>query len=339
MSRRVLIFAASMAVMNALRAAPAEHAAPVWESLAPMPAGNAGFAHVEVDGKIVVAGGTTWVDGAKVVLDTAWSFAPDANRWTSLGRLPRRFAFGGFGRLGRAPFLLAGDDGARTWSDGFAFFPSDGIAKVDELTLSHPVAYVGSVSDGEVLYLLGGTPDLRDLTRLQDGFLSVDHSGAIKRLPDFPGGPVMHAALVALGGAIYVFPGGTYDREHRAAANTRNTWRFLLRERRWEELAPYPFPVRGLGACTLDQRCILVGGGFKTPAPGAAGSLTAECFVFDTERLAYSETAPLPTAAMLVGFERVGNSVYAFGGEDGDRHRSAGMFRAGVAALVDRSHR
>lgn len=304
----------------------------VWKPVATLPVGIAGFARGVLDGKIVVAGGTTWDQAAKIVLQRAWSYDPGVDRWTELDPLPRPFAFGGFGVLGQQLVLLGGDDGKSTRSDGMAVPCARDDS--DGLVLPEPAAYVGSAVGGRAVYLLGGTRDLRDLTRLTARFVCVAPGHPPENLPDFPGGPVMHTTMVSLGGMIFVFPGGTYDAARHAAANTRRAWRYHTTRRTWEEMASYPFAVRGLAACALDDRFILLAGGYRSRADDSSGALTAESFVYDTRTDRYAPAPSLPYAAMLVGLVRVGDHIYAFGGEDGDRHRARAVYRIALADLL-----
>lgn len=327
------LFIAAIATAPAVgeSATSAKAAEVVWHSAAPMPVANAGFAHGVIDDHLVIAGGTTWEQGIKRVLTRSWTFSPAQNRWTELRALPRAFAFGGFGVVDGELYLLSGYDGARTRSDGFALSLSRGVRCFQVA----PAAYAGAAADGLALYRLGGTPNLSDLSRLTAHFERHDRAGAIERLPDFPGGAVLHAALVALHGNIYVFPGGKYDAARHVATNTRGAWRYDPPTRTWTGLAPYPFAVRGLGACAINERFILVGGGFKTAAAGSPAVLTSACYLYDTATDRYVSAPALPYAAMLVGFEKVGGSIYAMGGEDGDRHRSAAVHCAQIAALLE----
>ena len=92
----------------------------------------------------------------------------------------------------------------------------------------------------------------------------------------------MHAGLVTLSGQIFVFPGGTFDATKRSAVNTSAVWRYTIVTREWKAIAPYPFAVRGLAASALDERFILLVGGYETPPNvSAPPALTNECFLYD----------------------------------------------------------
>ena len=280
----------------------------------------------------MVAGGTSWEGGAKVVHEAVWRF--DGERWTAIARLPRPYSVGVFGSIAGSLVLYAGDDGIRTHAGGFVL-NADGSSHL-LAPLPRPVAYAGTVQKTDWLYILGGTSDLRDLAQLTAGFVRVHPAtGMVDELPDFPGGPVVHAALAAPAADILVFPGGTYDATDRVVKNTSEAWKYVIAARRWERIAPYPFAVRGLGVCTIDSRHVLLAGGNKTEARSrAADATTGAAFLYDTLADRYEAVPPLPYAAMLVGIERLGEQVYVFGGEDRARHRAVQVFGARIADLL-----
>jgi hypothetical protein len=303
---------------------------PLWEPAAALPVGVAGFAHGVCDGRIVVAGGTAWDRGEKRCLDRVWRFDPARNTWTESAPLPRPYCFGGFARIGARLILAGGDDGQRTHTDVLAVDTRPTTIS----TIAEPLAYAGSAGHDRWLYLLGGTHDLHDLARTSASFRAIDlATGRTEALPDYPGGPVIHAALVFLGEDLFVFPGGLVDPATRKVADSRAAWRYRFGERRWAPIAAYPFPVRGLAACALDPGRALLAGGHRSRTNGEEGP-TAECFLYDSTADAYRAVEPLPSAAMLMGLERVRGRLYAFGGEDRAKHRSTAVYRAPVERLL-----
>lgn len=64
-----------------------------WESLAPLPEPNGGFACGVVGYRLIVAGGTNWKDDTKHWLDVIWSYDPAANAWSVVGHLPQPCAY------------------------------------------------------------------------------------------------------------------------------------------------------------------------------------------------------------------------------------------------------
>ena len=101
--------------------------------------------------------------------------------------------------------------------------------------------------------------------------------------------------------------------------------------KRWEKLAPLPYAVRGLTACALDGRRILLAGGYKNDAE----EFTDEAFVYDINTGKYTPTQPLPYKAM-VSLVKVGDWIYCLGGEDRKKHRTDAVFRIKWKELLNR---
>lgn len=308
------------------------HGGEVWTMASPMPVGVAGFSHGILNDRIIVAGGTTWEGNRKVFLDRAWQFDPAGGTWSDLGTLPRPYAFGEFSALHNRLILVGGTDGRTTRSDMLEI-PCNGKATA-VATLAHPLAYAGSTSCGGLIYLLGGTSDIRNLRQTKSTLQAFyPNSGDTEILPDFPGGPVIHAALVRLSDSLFVFPGGRVDPATGAVMNSRAAWRYRIDRRQWEPIAPYPFATRGLAACILDDRHVLLAGGHRMSADGTNGS-TDTCLIYDVAANAYFLAPALPYSAMLIGLERFGERIYAFGGEDRPMHRATTVCTAFVQQLL-----
>jgi N-acetylneuraminic acid mutarotase len=287
-----------------------------WQPAPALPEGIAGFGHGVVDDKLVVFGGSAWRGDTKVILDTAWRLDRE---WHALPSLPRRFAYGVYWNTDGTLVANAGDDGITTHRDGFSI-----SGRVQPPELLQPVAYAGCTSDGDRVYVLGGTTDIRDVKQARAEFL-VLRGRKWTGLPDYPGGPVIHAALVTIGGNVLVFPGGIVGTTIR---NTAQAWRFVTQSGRWERITDYPMEVRGLGVCALNDRYVLLAGG------DTGNGNTARCYIYDVTANCYLEAPALPVSVMMVGLERVGTSVYAFGGEDRARHRSTAVYHARVEDLL-----
>lgn len=304
----------------------------VWQPLPPLPVGAAGFAAVTLDGALHVAGGTTWEADQKRTLDRHWRWPIDDPSWSEQPRLPRPFAHGASGLFGERLLIAAGSTGSETRAD-VMLLRRDGTSRPLG-ALPQPHAYGGSaVADG-ILYILGGTPNVDDVTQLHAAFSAFDLStGRSETLPPYPDGPVLHPRLVVLGEQIIVFPGGTYDRRHGRVTNTTAVWAWDRRTRLWSSRAPYPFAVRGLGVCALGPgREVLTVGGVRAGPDGEA-RMTGEAFLYDAENNQFRPAPALPYAAALIELVRVGEWVYALGGEDRPRHRANDVFRARVADL------
>lgn len=297
-----------------------------WESVAPLPIGLAGFAVGTVGTQVVVAGGTQWTGGGKVTMATVVVYNPRTNHWENQAAWPRPFAFGPFAAWRDLLVAWGGSDGNRTRSDR-----ADTTAT--EIILPDPVAYAGSALLEGRLYILGGTPELRSVAQATSKFQAIDLvSGSVVPLPDFPGGPCIHVALAAAGGRVWAFTGGRWEANLRRLLNISEAWSYDPGAHTWRALASAPFSSRGVGALALNERYILLAGGYRDTLGGPR--VTASCLVYDTRRDAYHIAPDLPIAVMLAGLVRVEDEVYVLGGEDLPRHRSDRVYRATVSELL-----
>lgn len=293
----------------------------LWQTRASLPYGVAGFAHGSIDSHPVIAGGTRWENDSKITLTDRRRYDASTDTWNEEPPLSRPFAFGPFGVHGGRLVLLGGDDGERTRADG--------LGGVTDRALPDSVAYAGSAILSGKIYVLGGTADLRNLARSTDHFFCIDlTTGKAESLPAFPDGPVIHAALVALGDNLFAFTGGHWDASAQKLVNTAAAWCYSPIRRAWVPLANYPRATRGLGAQIVDARYVLLAGGDANPG------VTGDCFLYDTKENRYSALPPLPVSAMLIGLINDGEFLYAAGGEDRARHRSVAFYRASIRQIL-----
>lgn len=316
-----------------LAAGPVLAASSVWERQPDLPVGIAGFALAVHDDSLHVAGGSAWEDNAKLTLDRRWVWREGDSSWTEQPQLSRPFAYGAYGVSGDTLVFAGGTNGITTCDDVTAVDPEGAVRKSS--TMPQPTAYCGSAMSGDTLYVLGGTTDIDDLTKLHASFIVIDlQRNCLERLPDYPGGPVLHPRPVMLNGEIIVFPGGAYDASQRRAVNGSAVWAYEPATRRWTPRASYPFAVRGIAACALDSnRHALIAGGVRTH-PNGETAMTGECFLYDAANDRFHVLPALPHAAALMGSARIGEWVYVLGGEDRPQHRSVAVFRARISDLL-----
>jgi N-acetylneuraminic acid mutarotase len=156
-------------------------------------------------------------------------------------------------------------------------------------------------------------------------------TGRVEDLGEFPGGKVVLPAAAALGGRVYVFGGATFGSTNNPAVNVDSAWVYSVDEAKWSGLKPFPFPARGLASCVLDERHILLAGGFRE-------DFTDEAFVYDTRTGNYSRTIPLPYRVMTC-LIKSGVNLYCVGGEDKKQHRSELMFKIKWRELLEAARR
>ncbi len=301
-----------------------------WERIAPLPEGNGGFVCGVVAGEIVILGGTNWRDGAKHWLRRIHTYDSAKDQWREVGSLAGPLAYAVAGNDAATLWFAGGSSGAEmnrtVWKMGADFTVKE-VRKLDS-----GAAIGGGALSGPVLYTLGGTDDMNQLSRATRELRAIDlRSGATTRLADYPEPAFMIGAFAACGDRLFAFGGARWDAESNAVANLSAAHAWSPAAQRWEKLPPLPHAIRGITAVTLDDRHILLAGGYTTDAEG----FTDGALIFDVKVLRYSPTKPLPIKAM-VGLVRNGEWLYCLGGEDRKQHRTDAAFRIRWKELLPR---
>jgi len=301
-----------------------------WARLAPLPEPNGGFVCGVVNGHIVIAGGTNWKDDTKQMLSRIWAYDPQANSWRETGRLDAPLAYAAAGRDAESIWFASGSSGTNTH---LAVWKIDGsmIAK-RVFTLDSGFVLAGGGIAGSSLYVLGGTDDMNQLDRATNTFRAIDlHDGRVTRLADFPEPGFFTGAATVCGGSFFAFGGGRWDAAAKTVANLSSAHAFNIDTGQWRKLSALPYAVRGITAIALDDRHILLAGGYKNDAE----EFTDEAFIYDTASGTCTPTHPLPYKAM-VALVKLDDFVYCLGGEDRKKHRSDAAFRIRSKELLPR---
>lgn len=296
-------------------------AAPVWERRAPLPVGNGGFVAAAIEGRIVLAGGTTWQGETKRWLDEIWTYDPAADTWRPAGRLPGPLAYPASGYDGSRLWWIGGSGGGSAlpglWRLGGEMRPE----RVAPIAAGRVYA-AGGVVEGRLL-VVGGTDDQAALDRVNSSLCAIDlATGTVTDLPAYPEASLTTPAAVTVGGRLFVFGGARWDATAKTVVNHAAAHVYDVAAGRWLPLPPLPHPGRGLAAVALDARRILLAGGYRNDAV----EFVADAYVFDVERGTYAPAPPLPYAAMVT-LVRDGEWLYCLGGEDRKRHRTDAVFR------------
>lgn len=296
-------------------------AAATWEPIAPLPEPNGGFVAGAVGGRVVIAGGTTWKDGAKQWLDRIHTFDLAANAWRAAGRLDVPLAYAAVDGHAGALWLAGGTDGAQTHRAVRIIDRSFTVKTAFPLAEGFALAG-GGVMDG-ALYVLGGTDDMNNLARATNVFRAVDlRTGRVTKLLDYPEPAFITGASAVCGARFFAFGGARWDAAVEAVANLSAAHAFDPAMGRWEKLAPLPYAVRGLTACALDDTRLLLAGGYKNDTE----EFTDAAFLYDTRTDRYTATTPLPYRGM-VALVKLDDWLYCLGGEDRKKSRTAAAFR------------
>ncbi len=306
-------------------------AEPRWERLASLPVPNGGFVAAANNGRIVVAGGVTWRGDTKVWLDGIWTYDPAQHAWSESGRLPALHAYPVVGSAGAATWYAGGSSGEAThrtlWRLGGTGVPRRGAE------IGVEVVYAAGALIGDTLYAVGGTDDQARVDRITNTLIGIDVlTGTVSTLPSYPEVNLTSATAATLGGRLYVFGGGRWDPVRKSVVNHASAHAYSPDTRAWEKLPPLPHPVRGLASAALNNRFILIAGGYRNDEV----EFVADAFLFDPRSRTYSPVTPLPYAAMAT-LVRDGDWLYCLGGEDRKRHRTDAVFRIRWRSLLPRS--
>lgn len=300
-----------------------------WEPIAPLPEPNGGCMAGSVAGKIIVAGGTNWKDGTKQWLDKVHVYDPATNRWSPGPALPHPIAYAAFASDGTKLYIAGGADGTQGRREVYALDAELRLKKVGELAA--PVVFAGGAVSGGRLCLVGGTPGPDDWSKAVSDLYTFDlHTGTAGVAVPIAGlnhGLGIPAVAVA-GGRLFSFTGAWLDGASNEVRNMAETFVHDFAKGSWNAAAPSPQAVRGLAAVTLDDNQIYLAGGYGTDAEGFLN----KAFVYDVQagRHVPAKALPFTAATCLVlcdGF------VYALGGEDEKKHRTAQCWRIRTAEL------
>lgn len=299
----------------------ADAATSTWERLAPLPVSNGGFLSGVIDGKIVIAGGTTWKDDTKLWLDRIWAYDPNRNQWREAGRLPSALAYPVSAHDGRTVWFASGSSGTRTdqglWRMDTAGMPKR-VAKIEDAFV-----YASGGIIGSNLYVVGGTDDQGKIDRVTNTFRAIDVStGKITPLANYPETGLTTGTAAVMGERLFVFGGARWDAQRATVVNHGTAHVYSVAQKSWRALPPLPHATRGLTAIVLDGRRIYLAGGYRNDEV----EFVADAYLFDVQTQTYTPTTPLPYAGM-VSLVTVGDWLYCVGGEDRKRHRSDAVFR------------
>ena len=299
-----------------------------WEKLSPLPEPSGGFIGGTMDGNVVIAGGTNWKDDTKHWLDRIWVFAPGSNVWREAGRLPAPLAYAGWGETKDGLWFAGGSSGAETHTTLSRLDRQFAVKTV--ATIEPRVVYGASALLDGKLYLIGGAPDQVKVEAMTNACYAIDLTdGKTSRVADLPGPGFIVGAAAACGNRVFVFGGARWDATAGAVTNLSGSFAFSPAENRWQTLTPLPSANRGLTALALDDRHLLIAGGYKNDVD----EFTDEAFIFDPARGEFQRTTPLPYRS-LVALVRCGDFVYCLGGEDRKKHRTDACFRIRIEELL-----
>ncbi|MBL9210352.1 MAG: hypothetical protein JNL92_07775 [Opitutaceae bacterium] len=305
-------------------------ASAAWERLAPLPVPNGGFIGAASGGRIIAAGGVTWKGDTKIWLDGIWSYDPGRNAWSETGKLPAPLAYSVSGSDGTTTWFAGGSSGVTTGRSLWRIDPGQAPRVI--AAIEPALVYAAGALIGTTLYAAGGSDDQAAIERITSAFFGIDiRNGKATRLPDYPESSLTTGTAAAVGGKLYVFGGARWDAAAKAVVNHASAHAFSPDTNRWERLPPLPHPGRGFKAVALDERRILLAGGYRNDEV----EFVRDAYVFDTQTRTFTPTVALPYAAMVTLIQS-GEWLYCLGGEDRKRHRTDAVYRIRWQELLPR---
>lgn len=304
-----------------------------WESLPPLPEPNGGFACGFLAGRLIVAGGTRWQDDEKHWLDTIRCYEPKTAQWSTLGQLPHAWAYGACGVIHDHLILAGGTDGKSGLLDILALDADGQCQRIGDLPKG--LIFTSGTVLSEQLIMASGATDPVDLTTFTgDGFLiSITpaplHATATP-CATLEGRGFGIGTAAPAGNRMFIF-GGT---EHDPITGVKNIDTLRVLDHHGHALPTsnhLPTAIRGATAIALAEGVIYLVGGYPSDEAG----FTDQTWLFDAATQAFTQAKPLPIKS-IVHLARDGDWLYALGGEDQKKHRSAAMWRIRVAELLAR---
>ena len=292
-----------------------------WHEKHLMPQGVSGGASAALSGQLIYAGGTTWRDQVKHWLPDTLVYNPHKDAWTSGPSLPEPLAYGAFVSTPHSLEVLGGASNAgvsrKSWrlDAGLNKWIATGQLPSGSLFATAAILH------GE-LYLAGGCEDT-DLHVCNTSVWHRNHTGTWAKVSDLPDGAVAMSASVELHNQLYVF-GGCSPQAPSGVRNRNEALRYDPQTNHWTALHPVPLAARGMTAVTLNDREVLLAGGYTDSASGFSDA----AFIYDTVTDRYTPATPLPLPAMGMEMVSHGGSIWALGGEDKPRHRNDRFFES-----------
>jgi len=294
-----------------------------WEEVSPLPQPASGFVTGVVGDKIIVAGGTNWPDGTKHWLDTVWSYDPKTNVWSEGPPLPHPLAYAAHASSGDRLFFAGGADGKQARREIYSL--NADLKVTQHGNLPKPLAFASAAILHGQMHIVGGTPDPDDWSRVLPQHLIITlrdaKSSKTSPLDQGLGLPaIAHAA-----NRLFVFTGAFFDTQKQVHnLDIARSW-----SQSWQTLASYPVPARGVATVTLSDARLYLAGGYGSDAQG----FLADAWLYDIPHNRYLPAVKLPIAATLA-LVRCGDHIYALGGEDQKKHRTAACFRIPITELL-----
>ena len=313
-------------------------AAMSWTRLPDMPdaRGFAGaFAGVQ-DGKLIVAGGTHFVDkmpwegGTKVWYDTVFAFDGE---WKPAGKLPRANGYGVSLTTGQGMLIAGGGNATEHFREVFWLQIPD--AKLPPLP--KPCAFMSGCVLDDVVYIAGGIETPTATTALNT-FWSLDlkkPEAGWQELPPCPGGGRILSCMSAAEGRVWLFSGAALKAGADGKAERvwlKDAWNYST-SAGWQKqpdmprvavAAPGPAPV-------VDGSILIIGGddgaNVNFEPKSAHPGFPRDVLAFDVNSKTWSKAGEVPFSLVTTNAVIWNNEIIIPGGEARPGVRSPQVWR------------
>jgi N-acetylneuraminic acid mutarotase len=278
-----------------------------WTARAPLPEPRAGYAAGVLAGRLIVAGGSSWIEGKKTQTAATDAFDPECNCWNKLPPLPTALSDAESVVVGGKLFVLGGAHGAEGLRQVYAFDGQSWKLRAD-MELPEPRLVGAAVTDGRRIFLVGGISRPGDYTSGLKTMWSIDPGHPAHGwtpLPEFPG-----AARVSFGAvfeSVRILVIGGYEADRAVRGNLQDIWSFNIFSSQWSGAGTLPEGRRAMAAIVANHEVFLLGGFTQN---------------FSADILALSENSAvrigeLPQPVADAKFFAIGPQWYTTGGEVG----------------------
>lgn len=293
-----------------------------WTESTPAPEPRAGYAAGEIDGRLVLVGGTYWTGDlgdwdAKVFTDVADEFDPHTEVWSRLPEFPATVGYAAGATWQNRLYVLGGvQDGAPSKRVMVLVKTAAGYRWETGPDLPQPRVFAAAMTVGSVIYLIGGTTEFEVLDESGSCCLSATATRTVWALDlaqenarwedraSFPGHSRWGHRLVSDGRDIYQF-GGRYQRSlGDALEKYLEVWRYRPVTDEWALLGELPDELYNARGVYAQEQIMLF-------------ARAGQAAVFDLSGATFSPVTALPEDVIIEHFIWTDNLIVGASGESG----------------------
>lgn len=296
-----------------------------WEEKQPLPEATAGTASAIFGQDLLVAGGTNWNGNSKRWLDRVNLYDFEIGRWRDGPKLPKAFAYGCFAVTQAGFEIIGGCDSTGGYRDSWVLQPGGSAWHRSE---NAPQNFVFAAAENwsQHLHVFGGCASDRDLASASGVVWIRDTNRVWHQVSVLPRRDVLLSAHACVSDKIYFF-GGYSISPGGDVLNHDDAFSFDCNTHEWTSLEKLPSAAHGSSAVALDNRWIVILGGYGT-------DFLKTVLIYDTAHDHYEEETPLPIGLLDTHFSLYKDVIYGAGGEDRMRGRTSEFLAGRLNGIV-----